>query len=101
MTNLRIPKDIRTFEKDGEEYVVADGNGISVEDFGAHQKTTMSGYTWIIPKGTSFPFGLKLHRKNSDRKGHYYVAPINTMTKVHFLSLLSLLGNKCVLGRKL
>jgi len=87
----RIDLEIRLIND--VEVVIANGNGFSAFD---HITTAMKKpgkKVWKIRKGAIIPHGLKLvEDKRPGHKGHYMIAPQESMPLLKFLGLLEELG---------
>lgn len=92
LDNIRRPKDIDTMEVNGILMVISNGKGVSLFTKERLEATPMSGWVWMIAKGTHVPAGLKLV---NDRPGHYSICPTANMPLDEFKGLLAKLALKC------
>lgn len=92
LTHIRQPKDMDTTEVNGIVVAIANGKGISLSTKARLDSSPMSGWVWLLAKGTVMPPGLKLI---NDRPGHYSLCPERNMPLDEFKGLLSKLAMKC------
>lgn len=96
----RALKDIAVYQKTGVAYVRANGNGFSTFDHITTGMKRQGKNIWMIKKGITIPFGLKIvHDRTPGKKGHYMIAPNQDMPLMKYLGLLQELGadmTKCV-----
>lgn len=74
--------------------IVADGNGVSVFTLEGIRREGLSGFAWRFRKDTPLPHGLKLV-SDSQKKGHYVIAPVQNMPVDKYKGLLEELGLRC------
>ena len=93
LDHVRTGRDIATVKRDGVDWVVLDGKGISVFTAEGIARSPMLGWVWRVPTA-ALPTGLRIIADNLDT-GHCVLAPTRNMTLATYVGLLQELTSRC------
>ena len=111
LDNVRLNKDVDTYERNGVLMVVSNGKGISIvteERLNMLQRRNMQKGSWVWKLASNFPMppGLALHPdteplRPGQQPDHYFLCPQSDMPLSEYVGLLSKLALHFERTRKL
>ncbi len=89
LDNARIGVDVRVYDVNGVDWVIAENTGVSVRNVMQRLRRGSPSRWWLLPAGTQFPDVLSLF---ADHGNHLMFVPIRDMPYADYIDALAVVS---------